>query len=375
MPNNRATFIALSMLLGACFSQAQANTQALEAQFSRQLQSFRLSSPASDNAAATLNAIEKIKADHPLLRRGPVLIAGQYVSLAQKTLARDRRDKARSYIKKALRFDASHAVALQLHTQLSLPTKEQLQRMGAGLVPIPSGCFSMGSPVSEPLRNAGERQHDVCVDSFAMAKHEVTYREFDQFTDATGQARLKDQGWGRGNRPVSSVSWRQANDYARWMSEQSGAQYRLPTEAEWEYAARASSTGAFYTGEKISKRQANVNTDNNNYAPRGSTQPVGRYAANPWGLHDMHGNVWEWCLDRHGDYAKRSLRDPTGPTAGEQRVLRGGSWFSYGHILRAALRYAFSADRRAGFIGFRLSHPVLVTNENTAAKIRHAAKK
>ncbi|VFM94999.1 MAG: PEGA domain-containing protein [Candidatus Kentron sp. G] len=161
---------------------------------------------------------------------------------------------------------------------------------GPEMVSIPGGCFQMGSPTSEKKRDGDERQHRVCVEGFALGKYEVTFAEYDRFARATGRNLPSDSGWGRGRRPVIRVSWHDATAYAEWLSRETGKQYRLPTEAEWEYAARAGTTTAFSTGRCIHTNQANYN-GNVDYAgcgaktgvDRGKTVPVGSLPANPWG--------------------------------------------------------------------------------------------
>ena len=147
------------------------------------------------------------------------------------------------------------------------------------LVFIPAGSFRMGG-------------NKVSMKSFYMGKYEVTFAEYDQFAEATGRDKPDDRGWGRGNRPVIKVSWHDATAYAKWLSEQTGGTYRLPTEAEWEYAARADTSSKYWWGNEIGSNNANCDGscgDSFEY-----TSPVGSFSANPFGLHDTAGNVWEW---------------------------------------------------------------------------------
>lgn len=348
----RRSMIALLLCCSVAAAAApSASVRSLEKQFERQINAYFLTSPAKDNAQRTLQALKAVSPNHRLLQRGPKLIAARYVALAKKSLQKARRAAAQKYTDKALSFDPKHSQALQLQAQLSLPSPQQLAKLGNGMVPIPAGCFRMGSPEQEQHRSAGERQHDVCLGSFAIGKHEVTYAQFDRYSDATGLPRLPDQGWGRRNRPVSSISWQQASGYAKWLSTQTGAQYRLPTEAEWEYAARANSDFAFHTGDKLTRRQANINADNHNYAPRGKTQPVGRFPANRWGLFDVHGNVWEWtCSTYSRDYDGKNEQRCQSEAESSTRVLRGGSWYSRPSQTRVAYRgTALYADTNRGF--------------------------
>ena len=236
------------------------------------------------------------------------------------------------------------------------------------MVDIEAGCFLMGSPKSEAGRYGDERWHRVCVEAFSMGKYEVTFAEYDRFAEATGRARPDDEGWGRGRRPVINVSWHDATAYARWLSEETGRAYRLPTEAEWEYAARAGTETSWHWGDdesdaceyanvadrtlkgKYSDSQVTIHECRDEYA---HTAPVGEYWANGYGLHDMLGNVWEWtCSEYDEGYGGAEKRCATG-SAG-RRVLRGGSWGSEPWRVRSAFRDGPGTDARWTTLGFRL---------------------
>jgi formylglycine-generating enzyme len=228
-------------------------------------------------------------------------------------------------------------------------------------VQIPAGTFTMGSPNNEPERQSIEGpQHQVSISTFKMSKYEITFEQYDAFCDATGRAKPGDEGWGRDDRPVINVSWEDAVAFAAWM----GPGYRLPTEAEWEYACRAGTTTPFNTGSCLSTSQANyLGHYLYNTCPAGlyleKSIPVGSYAPNAWGLFDMHGNVSEWCSDwsRPGGYSAASQTNPTGPDWGWSRVLRGGSWFNHGRNCRSAYRLNLEPSYRNYSIGFRLVVP------------------
>ncbi len=223
-------------------------------------------------------------------------------------------------------------------------------------VSIPAGTFTMGSPTSEVDRYDDETQHQVTLSAFKMSKYEVTFEQYDLFCDATGRSKPSDEGWGRGNRPVINVSWDDATAFAEWMG------CRLPTEAEWEYACRAGTTTPFNTGNNLTTSQANYNGNypyNNNAKGeyRQMTMPVGSFAANAYGLFDMHGNVWEWCSDWYGDYSTSAQTNPKGASSGSYRVNRGGSWYSLARFCRASYRFSDSPDFRNYNVGFRLVSP------------------
>jgi formylglycine-generating enzyme required for sulfatase activity len=218
------------------------------------------------------------------------------------------------------------------------------------MVMVPAGNFMMGSP--EGLGDYKERpQHEVTISKpFAVGGYEVTFAQWDACVVAGGCPKAPDSGWGRGQRPVVNVSWDDARQYAVWLARLTGKDYRLLSEAEWEYAARAGATTAYTWGDKVVSGNANRLDDGTttgaslreemgaakaNCSECGSqwdskqTAPVGSFKANDFGLHDMHGNAWEWVEDRaHDDYQGA----PTDATAwvedgsATHRVLRGGAW-------------------------------------------------
>lgn len=232
------------------------------------------------------------------------------------------------------------------------------------MVVIPAGEFMMGSPSSEPDRLESEGpQHRVQIEKpFAIGKYTVTFEEYDAFVQANQSDKPSDEGWGRGRRPVINVSWEEARAYAKWLSEQTGKHYRLPSEAEWEYAARAGTTTPFLTGEQITTEQANFDgkyTYNGSAKGenRGKTVEVGSFPANAFGLHDVHGNVWEWVQDCWHDNYEGAPGDGTAWESGDctRRLLRGGSWNYDPQNVRSAGRYRYAPGSRSGDVGFRLA--------------------
>ena len=239
------------------------------------------------------------------------------------------------------------------------------------MVSVPAGSFSMGAPESEPESRDDERpQRTVSVPAFAAGAFEVTFAEWDACVAEGGCGGYSPDGdspdgedWGRGERPVIYVSWDDAQLYVEWLSRKTGQTYRLPTEAEWEYAARAGTTTPFHTGETISPQQANF--DGSHGYPGGSeeggvyrrqTVPVGSFAPNAFGLHDVHGNVWEWVQDCYGSYANAPT-DGSSSEVGSCRVLRGGSWDNDPGDIRSASRIRYDAGHRGyhdGITGFRV---------------------
>ena len=237
------------------------------------------------------------------------------------------------------------------------------------MVVVPAGEFMMGSPESERGRGGNEGpQRKVAIRAFAMGKFEVTFAQWDACAAEGGcKHRPHDETWGRGTRPVINVSWHDATDFVAWLARKSGKTYRLPTEAEWEYAARGITKASaphppFSTGTTINYKQANYDA-NFTYGDgkmglfRQKTVEVGRFPRNAFGLHDMHGNVWEWVQDCYKD----SYRDA--PTDGSAvvspdcrlRILRGGAWNYFPQLLRSAYRYATAPEIRLDIAGFRVA--------------------
>jgi formylglycine-generating enzyme required for sulfatase activity len=231
----------------------------------------------------------------------------------------------------------------------------------AGFVRINGGTFTMGSPVGEAGRFNNEIQHNVTVSSFYMGKYEVTQRDW---RDVMGH----NPNYFTGNDlPVENISWYDAVEYCNKRSEQEGLTpaytgngdgitwnrsangYRLPTEAEWEYACRAGTATPYYTGDSVNS--AGWYVSNSGY----KTHPVGQKQPNAWDLYDMHGNVGEWCWDWYGEYPSGAQTDPSGAESGTFRVIRGGSWNAYAQSLRSADRNGDTPVLRNNGVGFRLA--------------------
>ena len=236
------------------------------------------------------------------------------------------------------------------------------------MMQIPAGTFLMGSPESEEGRSKSESpQHQVSVPSFFMAKYPVTQAQW-RIVSAMPQVELKlklNPSKFKGNtRPVEQVSWHEAIEFCARLTNHTKRQYRLPTEAEWEYACRAGTTTPFHFGETISPELANYNSkevygDGVTGEYRGETTPVDHFdIANAWGLCDMHGNVWEWCQDHwHSNYEGATKHGTAWLTddSDAPRVIRGGSWFNNPRDCRSAYRYYINPDLTYYLLGFRVS--------------------
>jgi formylglycine-generating enzyme required for sulfatase activity len=283
-----------------------------------------------------------------------------------------------SFYFKAVIAPSAHGAAPAVPPSASLtppvPVGPTVSRHGVGesyrdcadcpeMARIPAGSFLMGSPATEQEREDTESpRHSVRVPAFSIGKYTVTFEEWDACMAARGcSKRPSDEGWGRGQRPVINVSWSDARQYVVWLSTKTGKRYRLPSEAEWEYAARAGTTTAYHWGDKIGHGNANCDGCGSQWDAK-QTAPVGRFGPNAFGLYDMLGNVWQWVQDcDHGDYRHA----PADGSAWESRdcatrAFRGGSWFDYPHRSRAAARAAYNIfvqpnDLGGSVVGFRVA--------------------
>jgi formylglycine-generating enzyme required for sulfatase activity len=225
------------------------------------------------------------------------------------------------------------------------------------MVALPAGTFLMGSPQSEKERDHNEGpQHRVTIGTrFAIGRYPVTFAEYDQFCDVMKREKPEDNGWGRGRHPVIDVSWHDAQAYVAWLAKETGKHYRLPSEAEWEYGARAGTTKRYAFGNEITERDANFGGN------VGKTTEVGAYPANPWGLYDMHGNVLEWVEDIWHDSYQSAPADglawtvSEGKNSSRYRVGRGGSWNLNPRNPRSAVRVRGDPESRRPFLGFRVA--------------------
>ena len=225
---------------------------------------------------------------------------------------------------------------------------------GPEMVIVPAGEFWMGSKDGEGDADERPRHKAVIPKPLAVGRYAVTFAEWDAARAAGGVSHNpSDQGWGRGRRPVINVNWDDAQAYIKWLSGATGQPYRLLSEAEWEYCCRAGTETAYSFGNSIAKAQAQFSASN--------TAEVGSFPANPFGLHDMHGNVWEWCEDCWHDNYIGAPEDGSAWTTGDggRRVLRGGSWNYLPEGCRSADRNWFIAGNRYDYRGFRLARTLI----------------
>ena len=211
------------------------------------------------------------------------------------------------------------------------------------MVLIQAGTFKMGSPASDKGRTDDESLHQVTITKqYYMGIYEVTQELWEAVIGHNPSSKNKGA-----KLPVTDVSWSDCQEFLKRLNEKSNAGYRLPTEAEWEYACRAGTTTAYSFGDRITKNDANFDDS--------TIREVGSYKPNAFGLYDMHGNVWEWCEDWYGAYSAGAVTDPKGLGWGNRRVLRGGSFVSDGSAARSPNRGVNTPTDRLNYLGFRLA--------------------
>jgi serine/threonine-protein kinase PpkA len=342
---------------------------------------LRQAHPDDADAAAALASLEA---------RLPAWIALQ--------LERDAPAEARRLADQLALLDAQTPALAELRQ--AIDAAELRLSLMPDMIPLEGACFRMGSPPSEPRREPDERAHSVCVEDFEIGRHEVTVAEFRRFVEAadyrtdaerdtggldgcwslhggehaeTAWRHLDDASWlsplpgapAAGSEPVSCVSWYDAIAYIEWLNHATGENFRLPTEAEWEYAARAGTQTARYWGDTDGAevcRNANVADAGSNWTDGFACDDgaewaaeVGSFARNPWGLHDILGNLWEWTCSTY-DAAYGGAETRCVEAADDSpRVLRGGSWYSGPQPIRAAVRNRAFPEARYSFLGFRLA--------------------
>lgn len=251
---------------------------------------------------------------------------------------------------------------------------------GPEMVVVPDGSFMMGCVSGRDCQARELPIREVEIErAFALSRLEVTREEFGRFVEATGyratgscmsqdygpERRRTARGWRQpgfrqtDNHPVTCVSWEDARAYVEWLSSETGQEYRLPTEVEWEYAARAGSSSRYAWGNAVGRRRANCATCESRWAGQ-TTAPAGAFAANAFGLHDMHGNVWEWVQDcpDQSDAGGSPDASPNRAAACAARILRGGSWSNLPERMRSASRSWLAADSRSFNLGFRVAREV-----------------
>lgn len=226
------------------------------------------------------------------------------------------------------------------------------------MIVIPPGSLMMGSPATEAGRfdNEGPQQHVTIARPFAVSEYPVTFDEWEACVAVGGCPQVSDSGFGRGTRPVVNVTWGEAQRYVAWLSRMTDRRYRLPSEAEWEYVARAGTTTAYWWGGDVGRGNANCNGCGSRWDGV-KTAPVGSFGVNPFGIHDAHGNIVQWVADCYHDNHEGASPDGAPRTTGDcsRRTIRGGSWYMGTRTVRAAYRSGGEEGNRVGDRGFRVA--------------------
>ena len=251
------------------------------------------------------------------------------------------------------------AVAQPLAEDAPLPGASFADPLSSGgqgpeMVVVPAGSFSMGCVSGLDCYDDEKPVREVTISQpFAVSKYEITFEDYDRFSAPDA---VDDEGWGRGLLPVMRVSWNDASDYVAWLSAQTGESYRLLSEAEWEYVARAGSATKYSWGNSIGSNRANCYGCGSQWDYE-QTAPAGSFEPNAFGLYDVHGNVYEWVEDCWNGSYEGAPADGSAWTSGdcERRVVRGGAWDDFPDDLRIALRVGTPADRSDGYYGFRVA--------------------
>ena len=336
---------------------------------------LRLTTPEHDNAVGYYREVLTLDSGNRDAHEGLKRVTERYIAWAEQALAQRRFGKVEDNLAKAQSVDPDHPALRRLASDLQeeqAPAsdrqltggkvfRDKLKDGGKGpeMVMIPAGSFRMGD-----IQGVGGKDelevHEVRIARpFAMGRYEVTFAEYDEFARATGRRLPDDSGWGRGRQPVIYVLWQDAVAYAEWLTEQTGKRYRLPSEAEWEYAARAHEETAYWWGNEMQVGMANCYGCDGRWGEK-QKAPVGSFPANPFGLFDTAGNVWEWVQDCWHESYKDAPKDGSAwleAKAGDcgRRVHRGGSWYFIPRSLRSSSRNRDFTVVRSNTIGFRLA--------------------
>lgn len=368
-------------------AQKQTAIRQLLASAHNDLAALRLTSPQGNNAAEKYRRVLTLDADNTAAQQGLVRIVEKYVTLCDEAVSTLSFDRADEYLDSAAQFNLKSdqitaarrrvAAARDAHARKALiaqrpasappPKAEPTGRpnhgdrfsntMGMTFVYIAPGSFTMGSPKNEAGRNRDETRHKVTLSKgYWLQTTEVTQAQWAALMDGN-PSHFKGI-----DLPVEGVSWKDVQQFIQKLNQKQGPQFtvRLPSEAEWEYAARAGTTTAFAFGKCLSTTQANYigsaplkDCKKEGYLKK--TAPTGSLVPNNWGFFDMHGNVHEWCQDWLAPYPRKDAIDPSGPAKGRYKVIRGGSWRKGAADCRSAARYRYGPKRRSSSVGFRLA--------------------
>ena len=361
---------------------ADAEVTRLLAAAEADLAARRLTRPAGNNAWEKYRQVLSLSPAHPAAMTGMARVMESYLALFDEALAQGEFDRAAAYLATIRDLNPGSPLLAEGERRLAAARQAEVERQRQAewerqrqeavarareMVSIPGGTFRMGD-LSGEGDDDEKPVHSVTVPDFKLGKYEVTFAQWNAcVADAgCGSYAPHDNGWGRGNRwdrysrPVIRVSWDDAQSFISWLNAKTGENFRLPTEAEWEYAARAGSITEYSWGDAIGENRANCNGCGSRWVnwDRRRSAPVGSFPANAWGLHDMHGNVGEWVQDCWTDSYLRAPSNGRARTSGYcgRRVVRGGAWGLTPRDLRSASRGWYArANRNSHGIGLRLA--------------------
>lgn len=368
-------------------AQKQATIQTLLTAAKQDLSALRLTSPKGSNAAEKYRQVLTLDAGNTDAQQGLARIVEKYVTLCDEAISTLSFDRADEYLDSAAQFNLKSdqiaaarrrvTIAREAHARKALTAQRPApalpptaaptagpnhggrfsNTLGMNFIYIAAGSFTMGSPKDEAERNRDETQYKVTLSKgYWLQTTEVTQA---QWAALMGRNPSHFKGT---DLPVEGVSWEDVQQFIDKLNRKQGPKFtvRLPSEAEWEYAARAGTATAFAFGKCLSTTQANFigsaplkGCKKEGYLKK--TVPTGSLAPNRWGFFDMHGNVHEWCQDWLGPYPPKAATDPAGPAKGRYKVIRGGSWRKGAADCRSAARYRYGPKRRSSSVGFRLA--------------------
>ena len=287
-----------------------------------------------------------------------VFVADDTLQTIEITLGKQVNEAAKAKADAAkAKVEAAKRVAKAKADAVKAKTVADFRKNPPSMVTVPAGSFRMGCVSGRGCSRGEEPGHQVNIKAFKLGATEVTFNQWDACVAADAcNYSPADRRWGRGNRPIINVSWDDIQVYLKWINNVTGGNYRLPSEAEWEYAARAGSQTAYSWGNSVGNNRANCDGCGSQWG-NSKTAPVKSFAPNAFGLYDMHGNVWELTQDCWNDSYKGAPSNGSAWLSGTctERVLRGGSWRSIDRSLRAAHRTRLTTDDRTYYQGFRLA--------------------
>ncbi|THB69226.1 MAG: PEGA domain-containing protein [Gammaproteobacteria bacterium] len=333
------------------------------------MKSARYTSPKGKNALEKVKQVFAIDSDNASAKKALEKIVKYYISLSAKTAESLRLEKAEKYLRQAVSVSAvkyGTAASSIKEAERVIDSYENIEgrifrdslkvnMYGPEMVGVFAGTFMMGDLLGDGNRDEKPVHKVTIKDPFAIGRYEVTFDEYDYFARQTGRELPDDNGWGRQNRPVINVSWEDAQEYVKWLSAQTGKKYRLPTESEWEFVARAGTETLYSWGDESGVRNANCKNCGSEW-DNSKTSPVGSFAPNEYGLYDVHGNVWEWTQDCVTRNYNNSPKDESADLSGDckSRILRGGSWMSKARLVNSSNRGKSNIEDRTLQYGFRV---------------------